>query len=209
MHLGLVVHLHLVYSSLPLPIVQKARSIGCEPSIYFCHQEIFAKMDNFTLMPATSSISTGRGQLTMIVVEDADDLAYMVGDVDASVMDVVDVVAVVELTFMSPTPLMLSQMQSGMLCVLAEVSIMSTSNATTSTWMAMQAMVDVVDKEEEKDMGHVVEQGMQLKLFNNNTKATGMFLSSREMESTDTSMVLDLAEVHIKDVATRLSRVDS
>jgi hypothetical protein len=55
---------------------------------------------------------------------------------------------------------------------------------------------------------------VQLELFNSN-KATGMLPLSREMESVDISMVLDLAEVHTKDVAVdvavvlRLSRVDS
>jgi hypothetical protein len=73
-------------------------------------------------------------------------------------------------------------------------------------------MVDTADEEEEMDAEH--QQGMQLELFSN-IKAMGMLPSSREMESMDITMVLDLAEVRTKDVVVnvavvlRLSRVDS
>ena len=56
---------------------------------------------------------------------------------------------------------------------------------------------------------------VQLKLFNSNTRAMGMLPSSRELESADISMVLDLAKAHTKDAVVgvamelRLSRVDS
>jgi hypothetical protein len=111
------------------------------------------------------------------------------------------------MVLMSPTPLVLSLVLNGMLCMLAEASSLSISSM--NTW---QAVVDAVDEEEEMDMEHQV--GMQLELFNNN-KAMGMLPLSREMESVDISMVLDLAEAHTKDVAVdvavvlRLSRVDS
>jgi hypothetical protein len=148
---------------------------------------------------------------TMIVVEDVDDLVAVEAVVLAVVDSVVAVVAAVELTFsmvlMSPTPLILSLVLNGMLYVPVEASSLSISSV--NTW---QAVVDVADEEEEMDVEHQVD--MQLELFNSN-KATEMLPLSREMESMDISIVLDLAEAQTKDAAVdmavvlRLSRVDS
>jgi hypothetical protein len=86
------------------------------------------------------------------------------------------------------------------------------SNITFSNATSWQAVVDAADEKEEMDVEHQV--GMQLELFNN-TKATGMLLLSRELESMDISMVLDLAEARTQDavvdvaVELRLSRDDS
>jgi hypothetical protein len=151
---------------------------------------------------------------TMLMVEDVDNLvaveAVVMAVVDSAVA-VVAVVAVVELTFsmvlMSPTPLILSLVLNGMLYVPVEASSLSISSV--NTW---QAVVDVADEEEEMDVEHQVD--MQLELFNSN-KATEMLPLSREMESMDISIVLDLAEAQTKDAAVdmavvlRLSRVDS